>query len=55
MYKARVDELLPELTKQFNRNAALIVRLTPFMGDALKQQVKPQIEAYIAQQTKLER
>lgn len=54
MYKARVDELLPELTKQFNRNAALIVRLTPFMGDALKQQVKPQIEAYIAQQTKLE-
>ena len=24
------------------------------MGDALKQQVKPQIEAYIAQQTKLE-
>lgn len=54
MYKAQVDELLPELTKQFNRNAALIVRLTPFMGDALKQQVKPQIEAYIAQQTKLE-
>ena len=54
MYKARVDELLPELPKQFNRNAALIVRLTPFMGDALKQQVKPQIEAYIAQQTKLE-
>lgn len=54
MYKARVDELLPELTKQFNRNAALIVRLTLFMGDALKQQVKPQIEAYIAQQTKLE-
>ena len=54
MYKARVDELLPELTKQFNQNAALIVRLTPFMGDALKQQVKPQIEAYIAQQTKLE-
>ena len=54
MYKARVDELLPELTKQFNRNAALIVRLTPFMGDALKQQVKPQIEAYISQQTKLE-
>lgn len=54
MYKARVDELLPELTRQFNRNAALIVRLTPFMGDALKQQVKPQIEAYIAQQTKLE-
>lgn len=54
MYKARVDELLPELTKQFNRNAALIVRLTPFMGDALKQQVKPQTEAYIAQQTKLE-
>ena len=54
MYKARVDELLPELTKQFNWNAALIVRLTPFMGDALKQQVKPQIEAYIAQQTKLE-
>lgn len=53
-YKARVDELLPELTKQFNRNAALIVRLTPFMSDAFKQQVKPQIEAYIAQQAKLE-
>ena len=54
MYKARVDELLPELTKQFNRNAALIVRLAPFMDDTFKQQVKPQIKAYIAQQTKLE-
>lgn len=54
MYKARVDELLPELTRQFNRNAALIVRLAPFMDDTFKQQVKPQIKAYIAQQTKLE-
>lgn len=54
MYKARVDELLPELTRQFNRNAALIVRLAPFMDDTFKQQVKPQIKAYIAQQTKQE-
>lgn len=54
IYKARVDELLPGLTQQFGRNTSFIIRLLPFMDDAFKQQMKPQIETYIAQQTKLE-
>lgn len=54
VYKACMDELVPELMQQFERNAALLIRLTPFMDDAFKQQVKPQIEEYIARQAEVE-
>lgn len=53
-YKARMNELIPELLKQSGRNITFIVRMLPFMDDTFKQQVKPQIEEYIARQTQLE-
>lgn len=49
VYKTRMDELLPEVTSQFNWNLSFIVRILPFMEDAFRQQVKPQLEAYVAQ------
>lgn len=54
VYKTRMDELLPEVTSQFNWNLSFIVRILPFMEDAFRQQVKPQLEAYVAQQEKLD-
>lgn len=54
VYKTRMDELLPEVTSQFNWNLSFIVRILPFMEDAFRQQVKPQLEAYVAQLEKLD-
>lgn len=53
-YKARMDELLPELMQQPDRNIALFIRLAPFMDDAFKQQVKPLIKEYVARQAEVE-
>lgn len=53
-YKARMNELLPELMQQSDRNIALLIRLAPFMDDAFKQQVKPLIKEYIARQAEVE-
>lgn len=53
-YKTRMEELIPELMKQFDWNVAFIVRLIPYMNDGFKQAVKPRIEEYVAQQAQLE-
>lgn len=45
-YKARMNELLPALLEQFNRNASVIAQMIPFMEDAFKQQVRPLVEEY---------
>lgn len=45
-YKARMNELLPHLLENFNRNAQVIAQMVPYMDSAFKQQVKPLVEAY---------
>ncbi|MDR1557705.1 MAG: glycoside hydrolase family 9 protein [Tannerellaceae bacterium] len=55
MYKARLDELLPEMLQQFNRNAYLIATLLPYMDDSFKQQVEPLVKAYVEQLAQAEK
>ena len=45
-YKTRMNELLPTLLEQFNRNASVIAQMIPFMDNAFKKQVRPLVEAY---------
>lgn len=53
-YKARMDELVPALMEQFDRNAALLIRLIPYMDDAFKQQAKPLVKEYVTRQAQVE-
>ena len=45
-YKTKMNELLPTLLEQFNRNASVIAQMIPFMDNAFKKQVRPLVEAY---------
>ncbi|MDR2125284.1 MAG: glycoside hydrolase family 9 protein [Prevotellaceae bacterium] len=45
-YKARIDEILPELEANIERNMFILAQIAPYMGDELKEKLKPAIKAY---------
>jgi hypothetical protein len=45
-YKTRIDEILPELTEDIERNMFILVQIAPYMGDELKAKLKPAAQAY---------
>ncbi len=48
-YKIRMEQLLPELVKQFTPNISLIARIMPFMGEDFKQHMKSSVKTYAEQ------
>jgi hypothetical protein len=45
-YKAHIDELLPAIEQQFDRNVALIAQIIPYMDESFKQRMKPLVKTY---------
>ena len=45
-YKARVDEILPELESDVERNLFLLAPLAPYLGEAFRQKLEPAVKAY---------
>jgi hypothetical protein len=45
-YKARIDEILPELEENVERNLLLLAQVAPYMGDGLKAKLQPAVKAY---------
>jgi hypothetical protein len=45
-YKARVDEILPELEDDIEKNLFILAQVAPYMGDELKATLKPAVKAY---------
>jgi hypothetical protein len=49
IYKARVDELLPAIEQQFDRNVSLIAQIVPYMDESFKQHIAPLVKTYAGQ------
>ncbi|MDR0566025.1 MAG: glycoside hydrolase family 9 protein [Prevotellaceae bacterium] len=45
-YRARIDQLLPELEGDVERNLFVLAQAAPHVGDALKQKLRPAVKAY---------
>jgi hypothetical protein len=45
-YKARIDEILPELETDIERNLFLLAQIAPYMGGDLKAKLEPAVKTY---------
>ncbi|MDR2292787.1 MAG: glycoside hydrolase family 9 protein [Prevotellaceae bacterium] len=45
-YKARIDEILPELEENIEQNMFILAQIAPYMGDDLKAKLQPAIKVY---------
>jgi hypothetical protein len=45
-YRTRIDELLPELEKDAERNLFLLAQIAPYMGDDFKAKIRPAAKTY---------
>jgi hypothetical protein len=50
-YKKRINEMYPEVSKQFGRFAESIAQAIPYMDASFKKQVEPQVKAFMEQMT----
>ncbi|MDR1348484.1 MAG: glycoside hydrolase family 9 protein [Prevotellaceae bacterium] len=45
-YKARIDEILPELEENIERNMFILAQIAPYMDDELKEKLRSAVKAY---------
>lgn len=48
-YSARIREMWPEIAKNFNQYAGIIIQAVPFMGNEFKAQMRPFVKEYATQ------
>jgi hypothetical protein len=46
LYKARIDEILPGLEDDIERNLFVLAQIAPYMGNVLKAKLEPAVKAY---------
>jgi hypothetical protein len=46
VYKTRIDEILPTLTEDVERNLFILAQIAPYTGDGLQAKLRPAVEAY---------
>ncbi|MDR2497491.1 MAG: glycoside hydrolase family 9 protein [Tannerellaceae bacterium] len=46
-YKARIDEILPEVENNVEQNLFTLVQIAPYMGSDLKAKLEPAVTAYV--------
>ncbi|MDR1331038.1 MAG: glycoside hydrolase family 9 protein [Tannerella sp.] len=55
IYKARIEDMYPDVEKQFGRHVAQIAQVVPLMDESFRKQVEPQVKAYMERLASAER